>query len=81
MSREPKRTGAPPRVVNNVVFRCYKVGIMTYEWRSEDGELVVLSNHRRSTFTAIYKGGVIGRLYRSQEKAMEAAIERRAANK
>lgn len=37
----PKLTGAPSKMVGGVTFRCYSVGILKTEWRSEDGRIVV----------------------------------------
>lgn len=36
-----KQTSAPGRTVKNVVFRCWRVAVLSYEWRSEDGRCVV----------------------------------------
>jgi hypothetical protein len=57
VSPYPKLTGARPREVDGVVFRCYHTGIMQYVWRSDDGRLEVGNRGTRKTYYITVNGG------------------------
>ncbi len=69
----PKRTGAPPRIVESVEFRCWHVGIGTTEWRALAERIQVRRNWHKSTYSATVDGDRIGKMYHTLQGAMKAA--------
>jgi hypothetical protein len=75
-----KRTGAAPKVVDGVTFHCYRTGILTTEWRSEDGRLgASLYSQYHATYVARvgekYLEWFFGKRFRSLENALRAAVK------
>jgi hypothetical protein len=71
--KEP--TKAHPYTYNGVTFRCYRVGISTSEWHSDDERARVGSPYYKMTYWASVDGAMIGRRYRSARTAMNAAVK------
>lgn len=71
----PKPTGAAPRTVDGVTFRCFSVGVMLTEWRSEDGRLAAGSSHNHTHNWARVDGTLLPTKFRSLENAMRAAVK------
>ncbi len=68
------RTKAATITVDGVTFEAWHTDILRYERRSTDGRAVVRDNgHHRSTYSASVDGEIIGRNFRSQRTAMQAA--------
>lgn len=68
-------TSAKPITVEGVTFRCWHTGILRYEWRSDDGLIIVARNYRRSTWNAVVNGVEIGRRFLGLQSAILAAIK------
>lgn len=54
-----KPTGAPPKIINGVTFRCYRTGIMSREWQSECLRLAVHSTYNNTAYLARVDGEYI----------------------
>lgn len=54
-----KPTSAPARTVKGVIFRCWRVAILSYEWRSEDGRCVVCQPYGRDSYIVNVDGAGI----------------------
>lgn len=72
---QPKRTSAPPKIIDGVTFLCWRLGICNYVWRSEDGRIAADSNGERSTYWASVDGQGLGKRFRSLETAMRAGVK------
>ena len=70
-----KPTSAQPRDVGGHIWRCYKAGILTYEWRTDGGLWAVGRNANRETYWARVGDRYLQRRFRSMEAAMKAAIK------
>jgi hypothetical protein len=70
-----KPTSAPPREFGGVVFRCYHVGIDRYEWRTDDGQIVVARVAGRYTYLAIVEGVRLTTRFRTTDGAMRAGVK------
>jgi hypothetical protein len=57
-SEPGRRTTAPPLVVAGVTFLCYHAGVLRYQWRSEDGRIIVARNAGNAT---TYRASVDGK--------------------
>jgi hypothetical protein len=79
MSRPPfrERPTGSKHTIDGVVFYGWHIGILRYEWRTEDGRLKVGSNgSHRSTFWASVDGEVIGSSrFLGDRNAAKAAIK------
>lgn len=71
---QPKRTSAPPRVIDGVTFLCWRLGICRYVWRSEDGRIAADRIGDCSTYWASVDGTRLGKRFRSLENAMRAGV-------
>lgn len=70
-----RRTSAQPITVNGVIFRCYDLGMLQYEWRSEGGRFTAARRPMRETFHASVDGIGLPTRFRSLESAMRSAIK------
>lgn len=80
MKETVKKLPRPPVMIGDVAFHCYRDGLFTPFWADgDDGCRRVYSNFGKSTYTAAANGKTIGRLFRSKEAAMRAAVAVEAA--
>lgn len=68
-------TGAKPKVIDGITFRCYRVGILRYAWISECRRFRVTRNAERETYGAACDGKGLGKRFRKMENAFKAAIK------
>lgn len=74
-----ERTSAPPRTIDGMTFRCYRVGIMKNEWHADsDRSISIGSTLSLASHWASVDGRVIGNSYRDLTGALKAAAK--AAN-
>jgi hypothetical protein len=73
-----KPTGAPPIVIDGVIFRCFHTGILRTEWRADGPmKIKVRQNDNRETYSAWVD--TFGNRFRSIEAAMRGAMKTAAA--
>jgi hypothetical protein len=71
-----KPTSAKPKIIDGVTFRCFSVGVLRYEWRSDDGRLAAYASYNLATYRATVDGlGVGDKKFRTLENAMKAAVK------
>lgn len=77
-----KPTGAPPRTIEGVTFRCYHTGITQYEWWSDDGRFAVYGYFSKSGYSAWVDGHLIqsaasghGKNFRTFDNAVKAIVK------
>lgn len=70
-----RRTSAKPITIDGVTFECWKTGIMSTAWKSQDAAAVIYRPAHKSTYTAIVNGDAIGRRYFGINGAMKAAVK------
>lgn len=69
-----KRTSAGPKRFNGITFHCYHVGILKYQWRSEDDARGGgRRSHRSSSYYAFRNGEYLTTRFRSLDNALKAA--------
>lgn len=69
-----RMASVPPFRLGGVTFHCWAIDEDHYEWRSEDGRLVVGRNVGSATCWARVNGIERGREYVSLRRAMVAAV-------
>lgn len=69
-----KRTGAKPISIGGVEWNCYHVGILRYEWRSEDGRCTA-GSRSSGTYWSTVDGSMLKTRFRSLKNAMIAAFD------
>lgn len=74
-----KPTSAKPITAYGQTWRCFRTGIQRFEWRADDAPLTVRRNFEKMTFSAYWDGVLVGNKFRSQDGAMLAAVNARAA--
>lgn len=62
--------------VGGVVFESWQTGIMQFRLISTDGRCTVGRNYERSTYFAAVDGVTVGRLYRTETTALQAAFDK-----
>lgn len=69
-----KRTGSKPINIAGVPWYCYHVGILRYEWRSEDGRCTA-GSRASGTYWSAVDGVGLKTKFRSLKNAMIAAFD------
>lgn len=72
MSGQP--TGAKPKIVGGVTFRCYRVGINQYHWKSDDDRIVCGTSYSMATYWGTVDGQSLDKKFRRIDTAMKAAV-------
>lgn len=74
---ERKRTSRAPITVNGIEFCSYRVGINLYAMQDANADRDVRSNRYSSTYSAYAFGKCLGRMFRHERTALEAAAKAR----
>lgn len=75
IGEKPRPTGAAPKTIDGVIFRCYRTGIGRYEWRSDDNRLATGQNYHRGSYYAAVGLQRFDKRFRSLENAMKFAVQ------